>query len=229
MSTLLAILSSPQDNDMVRRHWKYFKMTGWPILGCGTTDGKCEWPDPVMRLDTGKMGKMQTPAGSAIFGLLEQELDVWKFCFDHPEYDSVCVVEADNLFVRMPPKEHGGGGYRVTHLPNRSRNGLFRTAYYFSTPRWCDRDTAGLLYTYGSAMLQRGETEHFMSDRFPALICALHDIGVDYEPNWSPSTDAWTDDRWLAEARAAIKGGAWCLHSVKHQWQLDALKDLLPC
>lgn len=213
---------------MVRRHWKYFKLPGWPILGCGTDDGKCEWPEPVPRLDTGQMGTKPTPAGSAIFGLVEQELQLWKYCWDHPEYSSVCVVEADNLFVRKPPQSEFRG-YRVTLLPNCAPPRLFKTSYYFSTPRWADRATAGMLFIFGKAMFRRGETEHFMSDRFPALICHRHRIAFEPQPNWSPSVRAVGNKEWTIEARQAILNGAYCLHSVKHQWQLDALKDLLPC
>lgn len=228
MNVLLAIISHPKDNALVRRHWPYFKMTGFSLLGCGTEDGKCEWPETIQRLDNGKMGSRMTPAGSAIFGLVQQELEIWKYFLDHPEYDSVCVVEADNLFVRKPP-DHSAGAYMVTLLPNYSSPGLFQTDLYFSTPRWADRDVAASLYVFGSRMFTMGFVEHFMSDRFPALICYLHDIPFVGQQAWSPSVSATSNEAWLREARAAIKSGAYCLHAVKHEWQLDALKDLLPC
>ena len=228
MSVLLAIISHPRDNLLISRHWKYFKQTGWPILGAGTNDRTCEWPEPVIRLDTGKIGKKETPAGSSIYGLVEQELDIWKYFLDHPQFDSVCVVEADNLFVRKPP-EHPGGIYLVTLLPNCERPGLFKTPVYFSTPRWADRVIVEALYSKGVEMFRRGDVEHFISDRFPALICYRHQIPWKATPNWSPSVRAVSESEWISEARSAIRAGAWCLHSVKTQAQLSALKDLLPC
>ena len=225
MSVLLAILATERDYPLLVRHWPYFKRTGFTILGCGTDDGQTRWPEPVMRLDTGKMGTKMTPAGSSIFGLVEQELDIWRWFLDQPEFDSVCVVEADNLFVADPPKAHpGDGSYHVTVLPNRAPAGFFSTPIYFSTPRWADRACAGLLYVFGMRMFLMEDVEHYMSDRFPALICQEH--GIPFTPNkaWSPSTEAWSEDIWLQEAKAAIRGGAYCLHSVKTESQLNSLK-----
>lgn len=227
MNVLLAIISHPKDNELVRRHWPYFKMTGFSMLGCGTEDGKCEWPESIPRLDSGKMGTRMTPAGPSIFGLVEQELDIWKYFLNHPEFDSVCVVEADNLFVRKPPV-HTAGHYMVTVLPNCAAPGLFQTDWYASTPRWADRDVAASLYTFGYEMFKRGETEHDISDRFPALICERHGIPIVAQNAWSPSVAAFTEESWLREAKIAIKGGAFCLHSVKTAKQLEALKDLFP-
>lgn len=231
MKTLLAILACAGDNDRLKRHWPYFKLTGFAILGCGTVDGQVEWPDPISQLNTGKLGRKMTPAGSSIFGLVEQELDIWKYFLDHPQYDSVCVVEADNLFVRRPPAHPGHGLYLVTLLPNYSKPGIFKTPYYFSTPRWADRKCAEQLYRHGRLMFQAGDHEHYISDRFPAWICQKHHLPWLAQPAWSPSPFAWGgnfDEVWVRDARAAIQTGAYCLHSVKTPAQLDALKDLLP-
>lgn len=229
MSVLLAIISHPKDTELVARHWPYFKMTGWPILGCGTEDGKCQWPEKVPRLDTGKMGVKMTPAGSSIFGLVQQEIDIWQYFLKQTNHDSVCVVEADNLFTRKPPEHPGSGVFLVTLLPNYERKGLFKTVVYFSTPRWADRIAANQLQHYGSEMLRRGDNEHWISDRFPAWVCQRHRIPWLAQPAWSPSIFVQNDGEWVRDARAAIGCGCYCLHSVKHQWQLNAVKDLIQC
>jgi len=228
MSVLLAIISHPKDNSLVERHWPYFKMTGWPILGCGTVDEKCEWPEDVTRLDTGKLGTKMTPAGSSIFGLVQQELDIWKYFLEQTNYDSVCVVEADNLFTKKPPEHPGGGIYLITLLPNYEPRQLFKTVVYFSTPRWADRKAADALYRNGSEMFKRGDVEHFISDRFPAWVCHRHRIPWLNQPAWSPSIFVQSDSEWVRDARAAIGCGCYCLHSVKHEWQLAAVEDLIP-
>lgn len=234
MSTLLAIISHPKDNELVHRHWPYFKMTGWDILGCGTADRKCEWPEPaIRRLDTGVKGVRMTPAGSSIFGLVQQELDIWEWFLNHKEYSSVCVVEADNLFTRKPPRHPGGGLYLVTVIPNYSRPGIFKTPVYFSTPRWADRPCAEKLFKHGKEMLFRGDHEHWISDRFPARICHEHKIPFLNQPAWSPSAFHWGasiyDEAWERDARAAVSIGCYCLHSVKHPWQLRAVSHLIKC
>lgn len=225
---MLAIISHPRDNSLVLRHWPYFKMLGWDIIGCGTEDRKCEWPEPVMRLDVGKEGARMTPAGSAIFGLIQQEMEIWGWFLSHREYDSVCIVEADNLFVRKPPEHPGQGLYLVTALPNYAMPGLFSTPMYFSTPRWSDRRATEQLFAHGSEMIKRRDTEHDISDRFPALIAQRHRIPWLAQPAWSPSPFTVTTEQWVRDARAAITMGCYCLHSVKTETQLNALKDLLP-
>lgn len=229
--TLLAIISHPKDNELVRRHWPYFKATGWDILGCGTLDKACTWPEVVARLDTGKMGKKMTPAGSAIYGLVDQELDIWDWFLKHPEYSDVCVVEADNLFVRQPPEHPGSGLYCITALPNYSKSHLFKTPVYFSTPRWPDRKCAEQLLANGRFMVEARDVEHWMSDRFPAWLCQRYRIPWIAHPGWSPPAFKYGahtyEEVWVRDARAAIKLGAFCLHSVKFPWQLDAIKDLI--
>lgn len=229
--TLLAIISSPQDNDLVARHWPFFIQTGWHILAAGTEDKKCEWPEgDIVRLDTGKMGKKNTPAGSVIYGLVQQELDIWAWFLERHEYTDVCVVEADNIFVRKPPQHPCNGLYLVTALPNYSK--VFSTPIYFSTPRWADRQIVQQLYAYGRKMFKNKDTEFDVSDRFPALICHRHKIPWLNQPAWSPSAFVWQAKDWQAawvrDARAAIQIGCYCLHSVKFEWQIAAIEDLLP-
>ena len=228
--TLLAIISSPQDNELVARHWPFMRLTGWDILGCGTQGRGCVWPDEIQRIDTGVIGKKQNAAGSVIHGLIGVELDIWAWFLERHEYTDVAVVEADNLFVRKPPDHPCNGLYLVTCLPNYSKE--FQTPVYFSSPRWADRQTAQQLHAYGRKMFKNKDTEHDVSDRFPALICHRHKIPWINQPAWSPSAFAWQAKDWQAawvrDARAAIKIGCYCLHSVKFSWQLEALRDLLP-
>lgn len=231
MSVLLAILAAEGDNERLQRHWKYFKKTGFDILGCGTEDQKVIWPEKVPQLNIGKLGKRMTPAGSSIFGLIEHEIEIWRYFLDRTKHDSVVVVEADNIFVRKPPEHPGDGLYLVTLLPNYSQPGVFQTPIYFSTPRWADRIVAKKLLLEGHSMWRHGDTQHDMSDRFPAWICQKHKIPYLAQPAWSPSAFHWGakdyNEAWVRDARAAIKIGCYALHSIKHEWQLDAIRDLI--
>lgn len=231
MKTLLAIIAAESDNERLVRHWLYFKRTKFSLLGCGTVDNKVVWPEPVPQLNTGELGTRMTPAGSAIWALCKQEIDIWEHFLARPEYDSVCIVEADNLFCRKPPTHPGSGIYLVTLLPNYSPNGLFSTPCYFSTPRWSDRKCTERLYLHGKDMYERGDHQHFISDRFPAHIAHKHRIPFMAQPAWSPSAFHWSSpdwkEAWVIEARTAIKIGCYCIHSCKHDWQLEAIKDLL--
>lgn len=233
----MAIIAHPKDNELLARHWPYFKMTGWNILGCGPDSGEpVQWPEKVQTLNTGKLGTRMTPAGSSIFGLVEQELDIIRtFLNTHAAhgYDALCIVEADNLFVRKPVEHPRNGMYLAPIIPSYASPGIFKTSVYFSTPRMMDRRCAEQFHAHGRGMFQRGDVEHWISDRFPALVCHQGKIPWMNYPAWSPLPFAWgaPDSRtaWIRDARCAIQLGACCLHSVKHEWQLEALKDLLPC
>lgn len=230
--TLLAIISTPAENALVARHWRYFLLAGCDkILGCGTQEGGTEWPGDVIRLDTGIVGRKRTQIGPAIHGLVIQEIDIWDYFYHHTNYDDVCIVEADGVFARkLPP--HPGNAYLASIMPDFCPKGMFRTTVYFQTPRWADRPTVSKLLAYGREMLSYGETEHWMSDRFPAWICYKHRIKFQSMPAFSPfSFPNWwegsVEEQFNQDARAAIKLGAYYVHAVKTQERLDAIKDLI--
>jgi hypothetical protein len=231
--TLLAIISSRQDNELVRRHWPYFKLTGWDILGVGTEDKLCEWPEQILTLNTGKLGLRKTPAGTSIWGLVYQELDVWTWFMAHEHlYDSVCVVEADTLFIRKPPQNHPGGPYLACLVPNFSRPGLFKTSCYMQTPRWSDRPTTEKLLNYGSKMLTEGDAEFWVSDRFPAWICYRYHIPFMGFPSWTRfAFSDWSDmdeeSCMLRDIRVAVKCGCIALHGIKTEAHLKAAQEAL--
>lgn len=232
MKTLLAIISAPMDNELLKRNWPYLTMQGWDILGAGTAGGGCEWPKPITaRIDTGIIGKRQTPAGSSLWGLVQQEADAWKWFLAHPEYDSICVVEPDGIFTRkLPP--HPGGAYLFSVMPNFSRAGLFKSSVYAQTPRWSDRPTTEKLLRYTERAIQENDTEFWISDRLPAYLCYKHRIKFQPIPAWSPfAMTHWDaksfDEQWVHDARMAIKLGAAYIHACKTEAQLNAIKDLL--
>lgn len=238
MSTLLAIISTEHDNELIARHWPFFKRSGAAILGCGTGDRKCVWPEKIPELNTGTLGIRQTPAGKSIWGLCQQEIDIWRYFLEKTNHDSVCVVESDNLIVRKLPEHPGDGLYLVTLLANYTPVGLFKTPVYFQTPRWADRKCAEKLYKYGVEMLRNGEHEWWISDRFPAWITHKHKIPYIAQPAWSPFAFVWDakdyDKAWVRDMRASVKIGNYCLHSVKTEWQLAEVKNVikecgLPC
>lgn len=223
--TLMAIISAPQDNEMVRRHWPYFKLTDWDILGAGTEDGKCEWPEPVMRLDTGKMGKRITNGISAIWGLVEQEMDILE-AFLTTTYDSCAIVEADNLWVKKPP-DHPGGMLYLINIMTNLHPGIFKTPVYFSTPRICDRETAGHLIHWGRKMIARGDHEMWISDRFMAHIAFTGMLRFQHFPSWTSFPFQWSGmpvrDAFIMDARAAIHLGNYCLHGIKTVADLEII------
>jgi hypothetical protein len=217
LKTLLAILSDPSANALVKRHWPFFKMTGWDILGAGTIGGQCEWPEPVLRLDTGQIGKRVTNGISAIWGLVPQELDILE-AFLTTRYDACCIVEADNLFVRKPPEHPGYMLYLVNVITNL-HPGIFKTPVYFSTPRYCDRETAAHLVHWGRQMISRGDHEMWISDRFMAHVAFTGKLRFQHYPSFTGFPFNWSGmpikEAFIKDARTAIQTGSHCLHGIK--------------
>lgn len=232
MSVLLAIISSEKDNERLDRHWQYFVDTGFSILGCGTEDERCIWPAQIPTLNTGKLGQRKTAAGMVMWPLVYQELQIWQYLMDHPEYDSVCVAEADTLFIRKPPAEHPRGPYLACLVPNFSKPGLFKTSCYMQTPRWSDRPTTEKLLNYGGKMLAEGDSEFWVSDRFPAWICYRYHIPFMAFPSWTRfAFSNWSDmdeeTCMLRDIRVAVKCGCIALHGIKTEAHLKAAEEAL--
>lgn len=232
--TLLAILSHPRDNELLAQNWPYLKLPGWDVLGVGSADGKCAWPGQVVaRLDIGVDGRRDTPAGSSIFGLIDQEIAIWSWFIEHPEYDSVCVMESDSIFTRRPPDRHPWPDvYLCNLMPNFSKEGLFSTSVYAQLPRWSDRKTTEKLLASTLKLISQGRTEHWISDRLPMLACWTAGIRFQNFPAFSPfAMTHWgagtPDEQFILDARCAIKCGAYVVHSVKTVQHLEALKDLV--
>lgn len=223
--TLMAIISAPQDNEMVRRHWPYFKMTGFDILGAGTEDGLCQWPEPIMRLDSGKLGKKITNGISAIWGLVPQEMDILE-AFLTTQYEYCCIVEADNVWVRKPP-EHGGGMIYLVNVITNLHPGIFKTPVYFSTPRICDRETAGHLIHWGRKMIKNNDHEYWISDRFMAHVAFTGKIRFKHFPSFTGFPFEWSgcpvNKAFIKDARTAIWIGDHCVHGVKTAEQLEQI------
>lgn len=225
--TLMAIISSPADNELVRRHWPFFKLTGLDILGCGTVDGLCEWPEPVMRLDNGQLGKRITNGISAIWGLVEQEIQILE-AFLTTDYQFLSIVESDNVWVRKPP-DHPGGLLYLVNLMTNLHPGVFATPVYASTPRICDRETAGHLIHWGRKMIANNDVEYWISDRFMMKVAFTGRIRFQHFPSWTSFPLQWSgmpiQEAFIKDARAAIHLGNYCLHGIKTQEQLDRITE----
>jgi hypothetical protein len=226
--TLMAIISSPSDNEMVKRHWPYFLLTGFDIVGCGTVDGLCEWPEPVMRFDTGQLGKRITNGISAIWGLVPQEIEILKM-FLTTRYETLVVVEADNVWVTRNPPSHPGGFIYLVNLMTNLHKGIFATPVYASTPRICDRTTAGHLVHWGEKMIASGDVEYWISDRFMMKAAFVGQIRFQHYPSWTSFPFDWSGmsvkEAFIKDARTAIHLGNHVLHGIKTQEQLNQITE----
>lgn len=100
---LLCIHSYPGANDTFRRHWPSYQQFGADrIVGVGTTDGKCTWPDGLDAVvDIGENAYLGP--GDA---LCRRMLDTVKWCLTQPE-DKFAIIEYDTIPLRRMPEWFG--------------------------------------------------------------------------------------------------------------------------
>lgn len=141
-------------------------------------------------------------------------------------YEACCVVESDNVFVRKPPEHPGWMIYLVNIIANL-HPGIFKTSCYFSTPRYCDRETARHLVHFGRQMIARHDHECWISDRFMAHICYTAKLRFKHFPSFTGFPFSWSglpvQEAFIQDARTAIHIGDHCLHGVKTVEQLERI------
>lgn len=223
MKTLLVILSYAKANDIVERHWPFYEKAGCPILGIGREDSECRFPWPV-RAGVGCIGVKEIGKDSYVNGdnLPKLLLDTLEYCLrEYTTFHSYCLVEPDVIFMRPLPEEHPGG--IVTQHMGGSSAGFFGRNYYHC-PWWVDRMTAAAIVIRGRKMLECELIECGFPDRFLGLLLDLHpDVRV-HPAKWY-SRNLFDRPEFIAEARAALKAGAWGCHGIKTADQLFDVTD----
>jgi hypothetical protein len=212
-SVLLAIQSYPGANETVARHWPYYlQAQADEIIGIGTINGACRFPNEVR---TYQIGIDSYVNGDHLPRRLVNTIEV---CLQHAKHHIIAIAEYDTVFFRPIPRDldgvyaHLAGG----QLPGRKATRFFHGPWIF------DRDSAEVIMRFGNEMLADGDIEcgspdvffGRMADRFGFSVKSAF---LEYSRN---SLDI---PHQLEEARQAYRAGAVCIHGVKTEDQLQAL------
>ncbi len=219
--TLVVIFSHSGANETVKRHWPLYLAGGCDILGVGRTDTECLWPYNTRQFIGGiKVGKESYADGD---NHIARFLDTLEHCLKSPElkpYGFFVFIEYDSGFFAPIPKFQIDTFY--AKLAGYRDQG-FLGSQYLHTPWVMDRIMGGRILKAGRAMLKAGLIERGFLDRFFGLMVDLYDL--DWRDTGSSTYTQNTLDNAekIADARRAIKDGAFYVHGIKSPEQLAQL------
>lgn len=206
---ILAVHSYPGANAGVARHWPYYEKSGADkIIGIGTTDGGCRWPDGVESVE---IGRNEYIANSH---LPRRLLDTMRFMLLLP-FDRFCIIEWDCLFFAPLPEFTGMAAF---HAGNQSAG--MRAKRYYHVP-WCFDFDAGMSFvTKGDEMIGQVSGHECSPDVFFGWVCEA--AGIEVTQPWAGfsrnSLDVPGD---LELAREARRAGVVALHGCKTERDLS--------
>jgi len=213
--TLVAVLAHQEYNDMVARHWPWYRKSGCDILGVGREDKPVTWP--VSPGDDGFVGSVGLGESSRAYrdNHLDRLLRVLEL-FVETEYSDCCIIEADAIFLKPLPAHPGN--CIVTTLGGYGGEGGFAPCRFWHTPWWMDKGTAQDVIEYGRRMLKMKIFEGGFVDRWLGLMVELYQLPV--TPALSFSVNTLDSEEYLTAARIAVIRGAYYVHGIKTEYQL---------
>lgn len=209
---ILAIQTFPGGSAAVRRHYPYYEAAGADkILGITTEGGGCYWPTP----DQVVIGPDSYVRGAH---LCQRLIDTIAACLIFGPKE-IIVAEYDTLFFHPIPALPPG----LTMNPTGGGGPEFLGKTFYHGP-WCmGADTARTVVELGRVMIAQNDIEHGWPDRFIGWLAEKHPVPVHSGVFKNYSRNTLDQPEYLAEARAAIAGGAHAVHGVKTPEQLEAI------
>jgi len=213
---LLCIHSYPGANETVERHWDNFLLSGATrIVGVGTLDGGCAWPEGCDAITLGRNAYLKFKGEDD--NLCRRLMDTVQWCLDQPE-DKFVICEYDVLFLKRFPPFNGVSACKTGGRVNGSK-----ASQFFHGP-WCfDRRSAGTLIDAMAAVLPDSQSYPNNSpDLFFGLACERASIPV--TSNFTMFTRN-TLDHDLELACEAVRGGVDVIHGCKTKEQFEAIMN----
>lgn len=211
MRTILAVMSHPEANELVARHWQYYERAGADvILGVETEGGGCEWPKQcTFRAVIGERGYVNA-------GRLPKRLvGILDACLTLGPFDQIAVIEADTIFLRQIPKLLPG----MTAMLRGPGTPQYKGKSYYHCPWMFTREAAARTFLAGHNLILAGEIERGYTDRFVGWAVEKYGIPVHQLPMYS--RNELDSIEYLVEAKRAIEDGAISVHGVKTAEQLE--------
>lgn len=216
MNTLLCIHSYPAAKERVFRHWPYYLIPKWPIIGIDCEDGEHEWPHGTPHIGIAKNRNLDGTENLCVKLVQTFQLAL------ETSFQTICVIEHDSVFLKEPQKHPGGlvtllaGGYTGTGEKPKWAN--CKTCRFFHTPWWADRDTAQVIVECGNRLLGQGEWENGSPDVFISRIIDETGLKWTQANTWSCNS---LNELNKPGCSTAIRGGAWYVHGIKTPEDLE--------
>ena len=221
MKPLLAILSYVRANEIVARHWHWYRTAGCDILGVGRETTSCEWPAKVGQgglVNVTNIGEDSYVHGDNLIRLHVDTLDYMLSLIG--DYTHFCLIEPDTIFVRpIGTQDTPNYGLKATLVGQGSPG--FYGSFYCHGPWIFDRHGAQFAVNTARRMLKVGLIEKGFPDRFWGLLCDLS--GLPYTRLHAYSQNRLDRPEYIQQARQAITEGALAVHGIKTEMELKSV------
>ena len=220
--TVLTIDTYEAISDFLPLMWPHYEKSGADVVGIERTNRATRWPKEVPHFAVGEDTFTCWAAKQDDPYLCNRWLGVIELFLTHPyfaKYDDLCLFEWDALFVKPLPKLDPAIGLCLTKAGGPMAG--FKAPIFFHLPWWMDRKRAELILAKGRDMVAKGDIEHGSVDVFLGLL--VHQLGLKWYSIPFYSRNRLDHPTRLAEAKAAIKEGAYGVHGVRDKAMLDYL------
>lgn len=222
--TLVAVLAHSEVAGTLARHWPWYERSCCDILGVGRTDRQVTWPHPEgTRSFVGSI-RIGTESRAQGSNHPERLLKLLSWFISASEYDDICVIEYDGIFLRPLPRGGPGTGFETT--PAGGGGDGFAPCTFFHTPWWFNRSVARQVIEYGERMLKMNIFEGGFLDRWLGLMVELYRLP--WTPAFAFSVNSLDRPEYIDHARKVIAVGCYYVHGVKTPDQLHQLTHDLP-
>ncbi len=211
---ILAVHSYPGANETVARHWPYFLKAGADeIVGIGTIDGGCVWPDGCKSVNISENRYMEGP------NLCHRLLDTLEYLLA-THHSHFVIAEYDTVFFSTVPKFTGV----AAHLAGGQTWGSL-ASFFIHNPWMIDRESAKKIFKCGKTLLNLGACKYgspeSSPDVFLAWVCETLSLPVQFGLLREHSRNSYDTPGSLEAAREAYRAGIDVLHGCKHAHELE--------
>lgn len=214
---LLAIHSYPGANEAFARHFPYYEKSGASrIVGIGTTDGKCVFPDGIESVQIGD--------NKYIHGehLPRRLIDTIRWCLTQPE-DRFCIAEYDVLFLKAIPSKWTGFAADLTGGQLKDA----KAKRFFHSPWMFDKPTGRVIADELERIIADGHCQYAWPECSPDVTLGLAadrlDMKVDHSLFRHFTRNSLDIPGDLEKAITAVRDGVDTLHGVKTLAEFNAI------
>ena len=210
---VLMLQTYPGANGRILAHFPYYRTSGCEkVVGVVTEGGGCFWPTK----DTVTIGPDRYASGSHLPMRLLKSIEHGLAL----KADTIVVSEWDCLFFKPIPRDLPKG-LVMTRTGGNSPG--FEGQSFYHPPWIMDSSTAKEVLAVGYKLVADGRIEQGFPDRFIGLVAEVGGITVHGDIISRYTQNTIDRPEWVAEARAARRGGCHAVHGVKTQAVLNAI------
>ena len=198
----------------LRRHWPYFKASGVDLFGVTRLNTRLTFPEPI---PTRAIGDEHYILGD---NQPRRIIDTFRWFNEDARFKNhthAWIMQADSLILGKLPEIEAD----IAGLLNGGPCKGFKASCFYHPPWIVSHKGAAEFIECGEKLLAEGECEHGIPDYFFALVCETMGVKVQTLEGALSVNSTTLMTEHVEHNIAAIKAGAWYVHGVKTQAELD--------